>query len=431
MSGYIGCLGLIGLVVFIALLFVRRKKIEKDMTGFYQEQSLFTTEDMPPTVRESLGASDNLYCCQANLMTATGANVEFWWWEWYVKSNTMVNNVSSVSYAYYLAVSFAPNTVSDEFVQKALAWANKNNRDFGQKFKDFFVLNTQMPYRAEKLADGSLIICWHVLKQRDNYDTKIAWLKNNISLKITPEIALLEEIHALLPPVESKIIEPLPMQAEISGTAFYKHDNYATLRHTFNASWTNLDLELHHISDKFYHEGYDEIEGDWSLKNAGGINELVFALTDETTANEAETLFEKHFGVRARILREDLSVEGHETLAYCNNPFRLPLNVYTYSEFKRRFTERWTNLGIELYDTAPHEGGLWTNSKEFADNFEMKNLKNADQAYLHDYIYISDWGNLLKNVQVAAAIRNDKINVYCEGNLRNERLKDFQGLEKV
>ena len=273
MTGYIGCLGLIGIAVFIALLFVRRKKIEKDMSGFYQEQSLFTTEDMPPTVRESLGASENLYCCQSNLTTVTGANIEFWWWEWNIKSNTMVNNVSSVSYAYYLAVSFAPNTVSDEFVQKALQWANKDNRDFGQKFKDFFVLNTQIPYRAEKLADGSLIICWRILKRRDNYNTKIVWLKNNISLTITPEIALLEEIHALLP-VESKVVEPLPIQAEITGTVFYKYDDYRTLKQKFRASWTNLDLELHHNSNKFYHEGYDEIEDDWSLKNAGSKNEL-------------------------------------------------------------------------------------------------------------------------------------------------------------
>lgn len=435
MTAYIGCIGLLGIIAFIAFLSIRRKTIDGAMGDFYKENLLYTTEDFPPDVRESLTNSDNIYCCRANLILATGANVEFCWWEWNIKSTTVVNNVASSSYDYYLAVSFAPQTVSDEFMKKATDWADKSTVAASQKLKDFFVLNTERPYRAEKIADGNFLMCWKVLKRRDVYDAKINWLKNNVSIFVTPELAKLEELHALLPHepeiVTPQIIEPVSAETETTGVIFYKNDNYSALRYTFNTAWPNLELELHHNSSKFDKEGYDELESDANLADPNSPNRAVFTLTDETLAGAAEKLFEGNFGVRAVILRDGLSIESRESLAYCNNPFRLPLNAYTYGEFKRRFTEHWSNLSIELYDTSPHDGGLWRNERELADDFEMKNLKKADKAFLHDYIYISDWGKMLKNVQVAAAIKNKTLGIYAEGNFKDERLKDFQALEKT
>lgn len=437
MNGLVGCIGLVGIAVFIALLFVRRKKIESGMTDFYKEHSLFTTENVPRVVRESLGASDNLYCCRANLTTAAGETIEFCWWEWYLKSSTMVNGVPSASFANYLAVSFAPDSVSDEFAQKAFAAADKSHRDVSQKFKDFFVTNTETPYRAEKLADGSLLICWRVLKRRDVLEAKIAWLKNNITLPVKAETVAPKVIKAkevsIAPPIKAAAPPknlPKPFASTVMEITFYKHENYAAVRQKFESAWTNLTLELHHNSGKFDKEGYDELEIELNFVNPD-IPQEAFTLTDETAAEKAETLFEQEFGGHALILRDYISVERRESLAYCNNPFRLPLNKYTYGEFKRRFTERWTNLAIELYDTAPHEGGLWANSRELKDDFEMANLKNADKAYLHDYAYISDWGRTLKDVRVAAMFRNDALNIYCEDNLKNLRLRDFNELKKA
>lgn len=181
MTGYIGCFGLLAIAFFIALLFVRRRKIDSEMTEFYKENSLYISENCPPNVRESLKGSENLYCCPANLVTAKGEKIEFYWWEWFIKSTTMAGGVPTASFDYYLAVSFAPNAVSREFVKLAVRAADKSGDDFAQKAKDAFILNTETPYRAETLADGSLIICWRVLKRRDVYDAKIQWLKNNLS----------------------------------------------------------------------------------------------------------------------------------------------------------------------------------------------------------------------------------------------------------
>lgn len=181
MNAYIGCVGLLGIALFIALLFVRRRKIENEMSGFYKENSLYVSENCPQNIRESLSDSENIYCCRTSLRNAKGKNIEFCWWEWFIKSTTMVNGMPSASFDYYLAVSFAPNVVSRKFTELAIRASDKSGDDFAKKAKDFFVLDTEAPYRAETLADDSLIICWRVLKRRDIYDAKINWLKNNLS----------------------------------------------------------------------------------------------------------------------------------------------------------------------------------------------------------------------------------------------------------
>lgn len=108
------------------------------MTEFYKESLLYTSENCPPNVRESLGATNNnLYCCQANLITAKGERVEFCWSEWYLKSSQVINGAPSVSFDQYLAVSFAPGVVSDEFIQKAINWADKSDDDFHKKQRIF------------------------------------------------------------------------------------------------------------------------------------------------------------------------------------------------------------------------------------------------------------------------------------------------------
>jgi hypothetical protein len=321
MTGYIGCLGLLGIAGFILLLFLQRKKNENEMADFYQSHSLYQTKDEPPNVRESLGAAnDNLYCCRTNLTTAKGENVEFCWWEWYLKSTAVINGVPSTSFDHYLAVSFAPHSVSDEFVQKAIRWADKIGDEFSQKAKDFFVNNTDTPYRAEILADGSLIICWRtVTKRRDVYEAKIEWLKNNVAPSPASEIITPEKIEEVMPDTSKTIQINAPDESNIEGTIFYRHETYAGLCNKFNAAWTNLELELHHWSAIFQHEGRDEFDIGTTFGEPHRFNEVAFALTDETTVRKAREMFSETYGGAADILRDGLAVKDEESLADCNN----------------------------------------------------------------------------------------------------------------
>lgn len=228
------------------------------------------------------------------MTTAKGEKIEFCWWEWFIKSSLMINGVPSASFDHYLSVSFAPNSVSREFAEKTIRWADKSDDDFSQKAKDFFIANTETPYRAEILADGTLIICWRtVTKRRDIYDAKIEWLKNNAA-----------------PPVKN----------EPSGTIFYRHETYAELRRKFKAAWTNLDLELHRDwSAVFQHEGRDEFENDASFGEPRCANEFAFALTDETTVKKARQMLSETYGGATDILRDRRTVEDDGTLANCND----------------------------------------------------------------------------------------------------------------
>jgi hypothetical protein len=341
----------------------------------------------------------------------------------------MINGVPSVSFTHYLAFSFAPNSVGDDFINEALQAADKSADSAAQKVKDFLIADTQNPYRAEILADGTLIICWQVAKRRDVYEAKLEWLKNNVSPPSALEIITPEKVQDVTSDELKVVAIAAPDESNIAGTVFYTHDSYATLRHTFNSAWTNLSLELHHSSAKLQHEGYDEFDIDATFGDPNTPNEIAFTLSDETIVQTAMQLFSEHFGGEAVILRDGSSVENKESLGYCNNPFKLPLNEFTYGEFKRRFSERWTNLSIEFYDTSPHAGGLHRGGRELADDFDMKTLKHADKAFLHDYIYISTWGEKLVYIRVDAAIKNNKFGVYCEGNLRNAKLKEFNEVD--
>ena len=207
MISFVALILFIGLVGFIAFLYIRRKKIEGEMSDLYTKHSLYTTTDEPPNVRESLGASDNLYCCRANLTTAKGANIELCWWEWFIKTTTTVNNVPTAGFTYYLAVSFARNAVSDEFKRQIIRLADKSRNSAAQKVKDFFITNTETPYRAEILADGTLLVCWHIFKRRKLYEAKIEWLKNNAAPPNMSENALTANIHIELKPTETVVMK--------------------------------------------------------------------------------------------------------------------------------------------------------------------------------------------------------------------------------
>ncbi|MFT3745508.1 MAG: hypothetical protein QM785_14600 [Pyrinomonadaceae bacterium] len=214
-----------------------------------------------------------------------------------------------------------------------------------------------------------------------------------------------------------------------AAAVFCKHDNYATLCAEVTAAWPNLTLELNHISPQFYHEGRDEFDYETVFFDASEPNGVVITLDDDTISEIACRLFEEQFGGRCYILRDGLSVEGDETLEYCNDPFRLPLNKFKYGEFKKLFSERWTNLTIQMFDVSPYHGVLTSGYKELADNFDMA-TQNACGDPLHDYIFISDWGATLKRSNLGATIINNSLGTACTGNDRNERLKNYNNKGK-
>ena len=174
MTGYIGCAGLIGIAVMIGLLFLQRKKIESALDVFYRKNNLFSTADTPLSVRQALG--DGNWSALKGSLPAGEKSVPFYWLESSTRSTLVVNNVPQTSLNCFLAIAFPPQSVGADFIEKALEW-----RETPGNVKDFFVLNTDKPQRAERLADGSFLMTWQVLNRADVYQKKIDWLRENVT----------------------------------------------------------------------------------------------------------------------------------------------------------------------------------------------------------------------------------------------------------
>ena len=174
MVGYIGLAGLILITLFIIFLFIRRKKIENELGVFYKNSQLFGVKEIPESIRETIGGGKWFYF--KGSLIVEHKPFEFYWLENLTSSIMVVNNTSQTTVNYILAVVFPPNTVSQDFMNKAFEWKNS-----ASAFKDFFILNVNNPYRVEKLSDGSFLIQWNVLNRADVYQKKLDWLQANLS----------------------------------------------------------------------------------------------------------------------------------------------------------------------------------------------------------------------------------------------------------
>ena len=177
----IGAILIIGISGFVIWLFVSTAVNNRAQPNFYKKHALVPLREMPAAVREALGAEHNPTCRRGDLPLADGGAIPFYWWQWYTTSRVTNGDGSSrPSYQNFLAVSFPLHAVSAEFEQKVRQTVQKD--DFSQKFVNALVVDSRTPVRAEKLADGSFLICWQVSEQVGVWEEKILWLKNNVAV---------------------------------------------------------------------------------------------------------------------------------------------------------------------------------------------------------------------------------------------------------
>lgn len=418
LKSIISMLPILGVIGAIVLFVLWARGQRRGVKQFYRKHSLLPTDDAPQNVRQAIGVADPM-CLKGSLNSISGGAVPFYWWEWAVIS--MNRRLSC-----FLAISFPPNTVSEAFEQIAIREKDAK-RNILKKLKDVYALNIHQPTRAEKLPDGSFIISWRNVQRPGVLEGKIAWLERNLSVPIQTSPANLPELNTASPAsAATTTAEPsLPAQA-----TFYKHDNYGTLKQTFKTAWPNLRLVLNEDGPAFYKNGFDEFSDDKTFFAADVPNDVVMALTDQTFVGAALDLFAAGFKCEPMILCEGYDAEIERTLDHWNIPFKLPLNVYKYGDFKRRFSGHWTNLSIELYDASPAHGGLQRGTRELAADFDMSSL--TDVGYpLHDYILVATWGESLKRGPLSAAIKNEKLGIYCQGDWLGRRLPAFQWAKKA
>ncbi len=195
MGIYVGYVGLAILVFGLTFVYVQRKMREKAMRDFYQDHSLILKKNESPKIREHLKINEIPFCSQWNLRLVDGAQIPIYWCEWLIQTELPGRTTARFQRDYYLAFFFAPNLVSDDFISTAIAFSDKSKVSAMQKIKDQFTPDTHYPLRAEKLADGTFLLCWQVLKRRENYESKLEWLKNNVSPSSARGINAAEKVY--------------------------------------------------------------------------------------------------------------------------------------------------------------------------------------------------------------------------------------------
>ncbi|WP_428658063.1 hypothetical protein [Runella sp.] len=173
--------------VMIILLFVFRKRIDEQFQPFFQENRIYKSNHIPESVLKLLGER-NWSCAQGTLTLQTGESLNYYWWQGWTTSTVHTGKSTVTSSNHYLAVSFGPSDVTEEFKKLAKAAMDTSHFTFKQRFKRFFVLDTDTPYLATEAADGSFVIAWNTHQDIEHYTKRLHWLKQNVTF--TPQRAL-------------------------------------------------------------------------------------------------------------------------------------------------------------------------------------------------------------------------------------------------
>ncbi|GAB4053616.1 hypothetical protein [Spirosoma litoris] len=163
-----------------------RKKADGNLQAFFTANKIYKATTPPEQVAKFLG-SQYYSCADVRLTGPSGENLHFNWWQGMASSLVKAGNAYVNSYTYYLAISFAPNTITEAFKQAARTKMDTSGFTFRQRFKHWFVLDTATPIRISETEDGSFVIIWQTYHDVERFSHYIDWLKTTLFDNKTPE----------------------------------------------------------------------------------------------------------------------------------------------------------------------------------------------------------------------------------------------------
>lgn len=166
-------------VLFFSSFFVFRTKATGSLKDFFAANKIYKATTVPEQVSNLLG-TQYYSCAELTLTNPSGEAIQANWWQGRASSLVKAGSAYVNSYSYYLAISFAPNTVSEAFKQAARAKMDTSGFTFRQKFKRWFVLDTKTPIRITETEDGSFVIIWQTYHDVERFSHYIDWLKANL-----------------------------------------------------------------------------------------------------------------------------------------------------------------------------------------------------------------------------------------------------------
>ncbi|RRB07256.1 hypothetical protein [Larkinella rosea] len=169
---------------FFAALFVVRRNAEnreiRTLQAFFTENRLYKAEAIPEQVSRLLGSS--YYSCAVGTLTGWGGEeITYHWWQGMTSSLVSTGKSTITTFSYYLAVSFASSVINDAFKNAVRAKADTSTLSIKQKFKRFFVLDTETPVRIAETADGSFVVIWQTCHDVPHFAYYVSWLTATLS----------------------------------------------------------------------------------------------------------------------------------------------------------------------------------------------------------------------------------------------------------
>ncbi|QDK82763.1 hypothetical protein EXU85_30810 [Spirosoma sp. KCTC 42546] len=202
-------------ILFLVSFIVFRKKADISLQAFFTANHIYKAATAPEQVSTLLG-SQYYSCADVKMTVQTGEEICFNWWQGMTSSTGMSGNAHVTTFTYYLAVSFAPNTISEQFKRVAREKIDTSGFTFRQKFNRFFVLDTVTPIRIAETENGSFVIIWQTYHDVERFRYYIDWLKANLSgtKKLEPvEMPIEREpVPILLPETPSLPVIPSSRQ---------------------------------------------------------------------------------------------------------------------------------------------------------------------------------------------------------------------------
>ncbi|QMW01073.1 hypothetical protein [Spirosoma foliorum] len=175
------------LILFFASFFIFGQKASGSLQAFFTANKIYKATTPPEQVANFLG-SQYYSCSDVTLTSSSDDTVHFNWWQGMTSSLVKAGSAYVNSYTYYLAISFAPNTITESFKQAARAKMDTSGFTFRKRFKHWFVLDTATPIRISELEDGSFVIIWQTYHDVERFSHYIDWLKANLFDKKTSEL---------------------------------------------------------------------------------------------------------------------------------------------------------------------------------------------------------------------------------------------------
>lgn len=199
--------------VVITSFFVFPKKADNSLKEFFTAVKMYKASVVPEQVSKLLG-SQYYSCAEGTLTTQSGVSVPYNWWQGMASSTVRSGNATVTSFTYYLAVSFMPKTVSEDFKRIAKAKMDTSGFTFRQKFRRWFVLDTETPIRIAETEDGSFVIIWQTYHDVQRYSSYINWLTANLQSYADVVPVKIEPVHV---DVVSEKADVKPVKENVAG----------------------------------------------------------------------------------------------------------------------------------------------------------------------------------------------------------------------